>query len=94
MWHDVQLEHRAIHRVHRQAGAIHRDRTFVRDIARQLVRRTHPETHRARIIVALQDLAQPVHVSRHQVSTQAGLQGQRLLQVHPAAGAQAAQRGQ
>src|SRR5215471_923354 len=48
MRNDVDLERVATHRVHGEAHAVDRDRTFLRDVAAEVLRQSYPQCRRTR----------------------------------------------
>src|SRR5690606_15245431 len=90
---DGQLELGAIHRVHRQAGAIDGDRALEGDVLGQVTRRADAELHGTGVVLALDDLADTVDMAADQVAAETAGGSQGLFQVDRAAGLEVVEGG-
>src|SRR5690606_7307982 len=90
---DGQLELGAVHAVHREAGAVNRDRALEGDVPGQLARRADAKLHGAGIVFAADDLTHAIHVPADQMTAQPTGGRQGLFQVHPTAALQVGEAG-
>src|SRR5262249_43326607 len=76
------LECVALHGVHREAHAVDRDRTLLRDVAAERLRNANPYRGRARGRRELDDLADAVDVARHEMAVERAADLERRLEIH------------